>query len=469
MNNSYKYLLKNIGLLVISQFATKILVFFLVPLYTTVLSTAEYGTYDLFSTTVSLLIPILTLNVAESTLIYTMDKEHDNKAVISVGLKYSVIGFCLSFIIVLVNKVLNIFPAFNKYWVFLPVMMLLTSVNTTFSYFARGIDKVRHTAIAGILSSIVLIVCNILFLLIFKIGLLGYFISHILAILVQIIYLMISCRLTKYIVFNPTPKTERDMRKFSYPLIANTIGWWINNSSDRYIVTLMCGVAANGIYSVGYKIPSILNMFQTIFNQAWTISAVKDFDPDDRKQFFSNIYNLYNCGMVIVCSIVILSSRLLARFLYAKDFFTAWRYVPWLTIAIVFGALSGFLGGVFSAVKDSKRFGESTVIGAVVNIVLNIILVHYMDAVGAAVATTISFLVVWIIRLGHVRTYIKINIKISRDCVSYVLLCVQGILLFIMTDGIVLYCIETGIFMLIVCSYKKEIRGILCRNRKSQL
>ena len=469
MNNSYKYLLKNIGLLAISQFATKILVFFLVPLYTTVLSTAEYGTYDLFSTTVSLLIPILTLNVAESTLIYTMDKEHDNKAVISVGLKYSIIGFCLSFVIVLVSKVLNIFPAFNKYWVFLPVMMLLTSVNTTFSYFARGIDKVRHTAIAGILSSIVLIVCNILFLLVFKIGLLGYFISHILAILVQIIYLMISCRLTKYIVFNPTPKTERDMRKFSYPLIANTIGWWINNSSDRYIVTLMCGVAANGIYSVGYKIPSILNMFQTIFNQAWTISAVKDFDPDDRKQFFSNIYNLYNCGMVVVCSIVILSSRLLARFLYAKDFFTAWRYVPWLTIAIVFGALSGFLGGVFSAVKDSKRFGESTVIGAVVNIVLNIILVHYMDAVGAAVATTISFLVVWIIRLGHVRRYIKINIKISRDCVSYVLLCVQGILLFIMTDGIVLYCIETGIFMLIVCSYKKEIRGILCRNRKSQL
>ena len=64
----YKYLLKNIGLLTLSSFTTKLLSFFLVPLYTNVLSTTEYGTYDMFNTTIGVLLPILTLNIQESEI-----------------------------------------------------------------------------------------------------------------------------------------------------------------------------------------------------------------------------------------------------------------------------------------------------------------------------------------------------------------------------------------------------------------
>ena len=68
----YKYLFKNIGLLTISQFGTKILVFLLVPLYTSVLSTSEYGTYDLFVTTINLLVPIVTLNLSDAVLLFNI-------------------------------------------------------------------------------------------------------------------------------------------------------------------------------------------------------------------------------------------------------------------------------------------------------------------------------------------------------------------------------------------------------------
>ncbi|HAQ8217931.1 TPA: oligosaccharide flippase family protein, partial [Enterococcus faecium] len=50
-----KYLIKNMGILTISNFSSKILVFLLVPLYTSVLSTTEYGTYDLTISTATLL------------------------------------------------------------------------------------------------------------------------------------------------------------------------------------------------------------------------------------------------------------------------------------------------------------------------------------------------------------------------------------------------------------------------------
>lgn len=72
--NKYKYLFKNIGLLTLSSFATKLLSFFLVPLYTNILTTTEYGTYDLFNTTVGVLLPILTLNVQDAVMRFAMDR-----------------------------------------------------------------------------------------------------------------------------------------------------------------------------------------------------------------------------------------------------------------------------------------------------------------------------------------------------------------------------------------------------------
>ena len=70
----YKYLFKNIGIMTISNFGTKILSFLMVPLYTNLLSTSEYGTYDLYQTTLFLFVPILSLNIADAIMRFSMDK-----------------------------------------------------------------------------------------------------------------------------------------------------------------------------------------------------------------------------------------------------------------------------------------------------------------------------------------------------------------------------------------------------------
>lgn len=456
--HGYKYLFKNIGLLTISQFGTKFLAFFLVPLYTSVLSTAEYGSFDLFTTTINLLVPIVTLNLSDAVLLFALDEKKSSSEVLSVGLKYTSIGFVISIIFLGINSVSDLFPPINKYWFYFPFLFALTVLNQLFSGFARGIDKVKETAIGGVICSASMIGCNLLFLLGFKWKLHGYFLANIIALFLQVAYLFISCRLWKYIGFKINKSLEKEMKNYSAPLIANNVGWWVNNSSDRYIVTWMCGVSANGIYSVGYKIPSILNMFQSIFSQAWTMSAVKDFDSDDSKGFFSKMYEIYNCGMVLVCSVIVVTSKLLAHILYAKEFFVAWKYVPFLTIAIVFGALAGFLGGIFAAAKDSKLFGKSTIISAISNIVLNIILVYFIGPLGAAIATLIAYFLVWYIRLEHVRKHINIKINLRRDIFSYLLLVLQGIILFMLeNNNFLLYFVELIIFTTIVLLYYRDL------------
>lgn len=455
----YKYLFKNIGLLTLSSFTTKILSFFLVPLYTSILTTTEYGTYDLFNVTIGILLPILTLNIQEAVIRFLLDKNISRESIVSISVKYLLYSNVVVAVGLAVNSWLGVNLVITDYSFFFFLMFLTHSLSGIMTCYIRGIDGIADLSISSVITSIVTILCNILFLVVFKWGLVGYFVANIIGPSVQCIYLIHRSHFLSELKLQKFKIEEKEMTKYSKPLIANSIAWWVNNVSDRYVIVFFCGLAENGIYSVAGKIPSILNIFQTIFNQAWTLSAVKDFDSEDKNGFFSNTYKAYNCLLTIVCSSIILCDKILAHFLYAKDFYIAWKYVPWLTIAILFGALSGYFGGFFAAVKNSKIFSISTIIGAVVNIVLNLLFTPIYGAMGAAVATAICYFIVWVFRFLQSKKYINFNVNIIRDGMSYMLLCAEATL--VMLDGVKMYLIVGTVFFAILFLYVKDIRFVI--------
>jgi O-antigen/teichoic acid export membrane protein len=329
-------------------------------------------------------------------------------------------------------------------------------VYNLFIQFARGLDRIGDVAAAGALNAVMNFGFNIIFLLYFKLGLSGYFLADCSASCISIICLGIRIRIWRYICFSKCrSELKSEMLAYSKPLVFNNIAWWINNVSDRYIVTLLCGVSVNGIYSVAYKIPSVLNVLQSIFNQAWVLSAVKEFD-ESREEFYSTIYKIYNCGMVIVCSCLILLDKIIARILFAKDFYAAWIYAPFLMISVVFGAMSGMLGGIFSAAKKTGVLARTTVIGAVINIILNVSLVNIFGAVGAAVSTMVSYVVVWIMRVIEANKIVQLRNNYLRDSIAYLLLLIQGILWFTDIAEITLYLLQFGCLAIICLIYYKE-------------
>ena len=458
-----KYLIKNIFLLTMSNFATKLLSFFLLPLYTSVLTTEQYSIYELFVTTVTLLIPILTINIMESTLRFTLDKTIDKNEIFTISITYFLKGCVIGLCFLLLNYLLGFSAIITEYWYYIVLLFVINGFSGIISSFVRGLDRILDISVSSVFCTIFTITLNVVFLVTFNMGLHGYFLANIIGPAFQCIYLFIRVRGWHYINFSKKNcELKLEMINYSKPLIANSVAWWVNNASDRYIVTFFCGIAANGIYSIGYKIPSILNIFQSIFNQAWTLSAVKDFDPEDKSGFFSNMYNTYNFSMVFLCSCLIFMDRILAKFLYAKDFYEAWKYVPFLLIAIVFGSMSGYIGGIFSAVKNPKIFAKSTVIGAIINIILNVILIQFFGALGAAIATAVAYWVVWAIRLNHVKTYIKFKLRLVRDYFAYSLLVIQSVVLLIMEkETISLYTIEAALVVLILLIYLKELKAII--------
>lgn len=423
----YKDLTSNTLLFTISNFGSKIISFLLVPLYTNVLSTAEYGSADLVSTTVQLLLPLLTLNIQDAVLRFTLEKGQDEKDIISNGLKVISVGSMILFLALLTCLIFKPFQIDNVYLIFLFLYFLFMALNNTFSMYLRSMNRVKIIVIAGLANTFLACVLNIVFLLVLKWGVVGYFIANLIGIVFSVLIMLVFGNIRKEIIYKTSNTTLRAMIVYSAPLILNSLAWWLNNASDRYILTFFCGAAVNGVYAVAYKIPTILSTVQGVFYNAWSISAIKEFDKNDSDGFVGNIFSLYNCASILSCSVLLLLNPLLARILYAKEFYTAWKYVPMLLVGSVFNGLALFEGCIFTAVKKTKEVSKTTLIGAAINTLLNVILIPVIGALGAAIATMVGYLAATIIRTISTNKIIRMKLKWQIQIISFALVLMQGV------------------------------------------
>ena len=327
MDNRYKYLIKNTGILTISSFSTKILTFLMVPLYTSVLTTEEYGTYDLAVSTVSLLIPILSVNIVDGVMRYSMDSRYDRADIFSIGLRRISVATFIFAAILAFNSIFQITSVFAEKELLILLYFISTLLYSLLTQFAKGCEAVKQMAIAGIISTICLVGTNILLLLVFKLGVTGFFIASCASQLIPAIYLAARLKIWNYTHLEINKQVQAEVLKYSAPLVLTAVSWWINSASDKYVVSFLIGVSANGILSVAYKIPTILNTIQQLFLQAWQISAVKEYNADS-KAFYQETFQILDALMSFLALGLILTTRILAHILYAKDFFVAWKYVP---------------------------------------------------------------------------------------------------------------------------------------------
>lgn len=430
MNNSkYKELKKNTILFTISSIGTKLISFLLVPLYTYALSTNDYGTADLMSTTVSLLLPIISVNVQDAVLRFSLDKDNKPEDVISIASKVILLGsFLLGGVVLLLHSI-DFINIGGEYWVFLWVSYTAHALFNSLQMYLKARDKVTVIVVASIISTIVCCLLNIILLLKFNMGVIGYLIATASASVVSVIICLFGGRTYRDISLKyKNKKLLKQMLVYCSPLIVNSLAWWINSASDRYIITYFKGPSANGVYSVSYKIPTILSTVQTIFYNAWSVSAIKEFDKDDKDGFIGNIYTLYSCMSLVTCSVIMLFNPYIARFLYAKDFYDAWKYVPALLVATVFNGLALVEGCLFTAVKKTKIVSTTTLAGAIINTILNFLLIFSLGVQGAAIATMLGYFTVWVIRTILLkRDVVSMKVNWTTQCVAMIIIIVQCI------------------------------------------
>lgn len=454
----YKNLFGNMALFTVGNFVSKLLVMLLVPFYTNILTTSEYGIADGMQATLLLLVPLLSLNIGEAALRYGIEKSGSRGNILKILVKYVLISdLMVAAICTVLYFVLGI------YAVLFAALFVCNSIYEAVVLYCQGCERVPVMVTGSIVCTILLIASNLYFLLAVRLGLYGYLYSQMISFLGAALIMLFAMKLKGYAENTGTVESfkelEKEMTAYGRGMMLYSTSSWVNNAIDRYFVLYMCGSAANGLYGVAYRIPAILTVFQRIFAQAWQISANKNYDDEDSCEFFTGIYNGYQTIMAIGCSGLIMIVEFVAAFMFAKEFFFAWTMVPMLLISVVFGAMTGFFGSICLAFKDGKSMGYATLTGALVNIALNTVLIFRLGAMGAAIATMISYFVMYIFALRAARRHTQINTRLFRDGATYLLLLVQALV--IMTGVSYYIYVEIACFLAVFAIYAGSFVSIL--------
>ena len=428
MDSRGKYLAKNTIIFAIGNIATKLISFVLVPLYTSILSTSQYGVVDLVNTMGNVLAPVLILNISEAVMRFSLDKEADYKKIMSVGMMALLLAAFLGLAIIPGSKLIIEIAPYAKYVYFYTLSL---SASQLFLCYLRGKEKLGLYSVGNIIQTVFIAFLNIVFLRFMGLGVCGYFTAYIIANFISAIYAFVAGNVIRVIKeFQIDKNLTRSMLKYSIVLIPNTFMWWIMNSSDRVMVTSMIGVAANGVYAVSYKLPSLVSTLTTIFNQAWSYSAIREDGAEDEKSYNNKVFiQLISTVMLLSIALLTVVKPFLKIYIDA-DYYDAWRYTPFLIVGSAYLTMATFMATSYTVHKDSFGYLFSATFGAALNIVLNYLLIPIISVYGAAFATCVSYIAVFIFRLIHTREYIEYDVKNKEFIGGSILLIMSSILLF---------------------------------------
>lgn len=427
--DKYKKLISNTAILGIGTFGSKLLVFLLLPLYTAYLSTAEYSSADIISQSANLIMPLMALGICDAVFRFTLDKDTDKTKVLTTGL-YIILAGLLVFAALF--PLLNMIDYFDGYMWLIVLYAFVADLHLMLAQYVRARGMTAFFALQGIIATALTIALNILFLTVLGIGLLGYVLSVVIADAAVSVIILAVIRKD----FSLSPKhfdkaLAKLMLKFSIPLIPTTVFWWVTNVSDRYMIKGFIGDDINGLYAAAFKIPTLLILLSGVFIEAWQFSAVTEKDGESKKaheEFFTKVFDSFQGMLFMSGAGLIAFSKIFSIILFSDSYYGAWQYMPLLIVATVYSSLVTFMGSVYLVDKKSVHSFVTSMIGAVINVALNLILIPtVMGANGAALATFICYFVVFIIRAVNTRKFICFDLHVPRLVVNTVIIGAQTV------------------------------------------
>lgn len=447
--NENKRLLKNTGIIAIGNISTKLISFFLLPIYTALLSTSEYGTFDYILSIATFCVPFVSLLMDESIFRFLIDckTESDEKRVISTSIVVVFIGMiCFTIIGIPVMNFLD-----YSYTYYAVIYILLCVISGMISALLRGIGRTDQYAIFNFLSGAINVILNVFFIAGLRQGLKGMLAASILSLLIVSTIFIFKMRLWLYIdLKNVDSKLAKSMITYSFPLIPNKISWTIINLSDRIILMNVVGSAATGLYAVSYKFPNLMDTVYGFFYQSWKESSARVLGNESQNDFYNMVYKYLKNFMFAIVLGLTAFMPIIFKILINKNYYNAIYYVPILLIATYFANISGFYGGIFTAYKDTKIMGTTTIAAAVINLVINLFTIKWIGVYAAALSTLIANLVVYMYRKRKVRRYIKLNENWKNSFIAFI---VTSIVLFLFYSErwtyIVLSCLISVLYAII--------------------
>ena len=419
VKSKQKDLVKGVFIYAIGTFGTKLLSFIIVPMYTYYIVTEDLGIYDLLMATVSLLSPLITLQISDAAYKWILQEERV-KDHIRATIQVLFINCFLAFFLVLLINVFKEIP----YCLYFAIILVLSRMYETLQKLLRGLKRQKLIVVVGIIHAIILLLSNVIQIVFLGTGIVGLFNSIIVSNFISIIIIFITEKRLRLNVFCGIDIVLiKKMLGFSVPLIPNYMNWWVINSSDKYIVNIFLGNAANGVLAIAHKFPTILQTVLGLFNKSWQDVSIseKEANYSDNSLIFKRLYQ-FSFGLLFL---LIPATKIFIVWVMSNDYKSACDYVAFYYIGIVFQAFSSFFGVGYLRNNKTKGAFSTSVYGAVVNALCNIAMIRFIGMQAAAISTFLGFLVMWLVRVKQNKDELGISIKwfeiilLTLTCVAF--------------------------------------------------
>lgn len=442
-----KALLKGTGIYAIGEFGTKLLSFLIVPLYTYYIATEDMGIYDLLMSTIQLLAPLITMQVSDAAYRWIICNEGSTELYIRTTLQILIVNCSVAFILTLIANL--IFPF--QYFAYFAVLLVLTRIFSTTQKLLRALKKQMLFAISGIIYSVIFLSLNVIQICVLKKGVESLFISALAANVIALIALyVIEPQLRVNIFVKPDFGTIRDFYKFSAPLVPNYLNWWVINSSDRYIVAASIGLSANGILAIAHKFPTVLQTVLQMFTSSWQDQSVAESE-ENVGEYYSKVFTKYFELLLSGILVLIPVTKVVVYYIMSQDYKEASDYIAFYYLGTIFQSFSSFYGVGYLRSKHTSKAFSTSIYGAIINAVVNLLLVKRIGLQAAAISTFAGFFFMWLIRERQNKDDLGIRFNVAKFAFLTILAVGVAVLSILLSPqlNLVLALVGVVIFMII--------------------
>lgn len=397
--SEYKLFIRRVGLVGAASIIVSLCGLILLPILTKNLSIEEYGIWVQIGVTISFLVPLSTLVLYTSGhrfLSGEKDKKLVSKGFSSIFAVVFLTSFIISILIFVFSKPLSI-AIFGgtevEYFVrLIAPLILLGAMNLVYMQYFLTFQQVKKYSALSILEPVLQILLISYFLLA-GFGLFGAIVSLLIVRGFMLIlgFLLIILQIG---VSVPSYASIKNYLIFSIPLVPPILCYWTYNLSDRYVVGYFLGMASVGVYSVSYKIGSMITLFYSSLSITLLPTLSKLYEENKMQEIKTHLKYLSKLYFMLAIpaafGLTVLSKALLIT-LTTSEFISGFIIIPIIALATIIYNVGSLNSHVLLLYKRTKMFAIIAMLSALINIVLNIILVPSIGISGAAIATLITF------------------------------------------------------------------------------
>ena len=403
-NTKISSFIKGSSILVLSNVCIKAINFFLLPLYTNHLTPEMIGISDSITTLTGVLLPLLTMGLDSAFSAFYFDKEDEDRSkrvFHTLTWTFIIIGF-VPLIMVCFSPIVSD-ALFHSYEYSYIVSFALASVTFNLWYLPYSLElrlenKMFLFGLANVLASLSMIILNILFVSVLKLGAFSLILST------TIVHAELLLILFSVIKIKPQRKyfdsgLLKRMLLFAVPLIPMTIMMWVLTLSDRYMLLYYHGSDAVGLYSIGYRFTSLLNVVVSAVSMAYTTFAFSSKDDKGAKRNYYYIFNIESFLLLSISFFVGLFGKEIIDFMTSEAYATSFEPLRDLMFAQSIYAMTTIVGyGIFFEKKSVYTLFAVTA-GAMLNLGLNFLLIPQYGIRAAAFTTLLGYLLNYLITL----------------------------------------------------------------------